>query len=415
MMTLFQRARAEYPRQFWLIFLGMLISATGGSMVWPFLMIYASDRLQLPLVAVTSLMALSSGLGLVSSVVAGPLIDRLGRKGVMVISLVLNAAGYFFLSQARTLPAFAVLMALNGAVNPLYRVGADAMLADLMAPKKRIDAYSLMRLSNNLGVAVGPALGGFTAAISYAISFYCAAAGLLAFGLLIGLFAAETLPAREDGAALPAPEALGGYGAIARDRPFVTFTALVALVALCPALIWVLLAVYAKQNYHVPESQFGWIPTTNALMVLFFQYGLTQLSKRFPPLRVLAAGALFYGVATLSIAFGQGFWAFWASMVVMSVGELLLVPTGSTYTANLAPPDKRGRYLSLYSLTWTVASGVGPLLGGFLNDTLSPQAIWYGGGVAGLLGALGFLLLALAQRPSRRTSAGVEPPTCLGV
>ena len=96
-------ASGMYPRQFWLMFWGMLISTIGTSMIWPFLMIYVSERLHLPLTAVASLMTLNAAMGLVSSFIAGPLIDRVGRKWVMVVSLAGESAlGYLLMSQAAT-------------------------------------------------------------------------------------------------------------------------------------------------------------------------------------------------------------------------------------------------------------------------------------------------------------------------
>jgi MFS family permease len=62
-------------------------------------------------------------------------------------------------------------------------------------------------------------------------------------------------------------------------------------------------------------------------------------------------------------------------------------------TANLAPPAMRGRYMSLYNLTWGVGFGIGPVIGGYLNDNLAPAAIWYGGLLMGLAAAFGFILL----------------------
>ena len=393
MLSVFKRARSEYPRQFWLVFWGMLISAIGMSMIWPFLMVYVSERLSLPMTTTASLMTLSAATGLVASFIAGPIVDRFGRKWIMVISLVLNALGYVLMSQAQTLPEFAVLMALNGIVNPLYRIGLDAMIADLIPHNKRPDAYSLTRMANNIGVAVGPAAGGFIAAISYAIAFYIAAGGLVIFGALIALFAIETLPPREVTAHARPTERFGGYGSILRDRPFMGFVISFTLVMVAASQVWVLLAVYAKQNFGIPESEYGFIPTTNALMVILFQFAVTQATKHRPPLGMVALGAVFYAVATAGIAFGQGFWAFWICMVVLTCGELIIMPTSSTYVAGLAPTDKRGRYMSLFGLTWNVASGIGPVFGGLLNDALGPQAIWYGGGVAGLIAVLGFLAM----------------------
>jgi len=120
-------------------------------MIWPFLMIYGSERLKMLLTATASLITISSVMGLLSSFLAGPVIDWVGRKWLMVISLSVNGVYFFFMmSHAETLPVFAFLMGLGGVVNPLYRIGVDAMMADLISPEKRSDAYSLLRMSNLL-------------------------------------------------------------------------------------------------------------------------------------------------------------------------------------------------------------------------------------------------------------------------
>jgi MFS family permease len=399
-----QRLFNAYPRQFWLLFWGLLISTIGTSMIWPFLMIYVSERLSLPLTLVASLMTLNAGMGLLSSFFAGPIIDRAGRKWVMAISLCVSGLVYFGLSRADSLPAFAVLMAASGAFSPLYRVGADAMMADLITAERRADAYSLLRTGNNLGVALGPVIGGIIATISYATAFYFAAGGLLIYSLLVTFLAVETLPARppDEAPGAAVKERFGGYGRVLGDRQFISFIGTYTLVQICAAMIWVLLAVYAKENYAVSESLYGFIPMTNALMVVFFQYSVTQATKRRKPLSVLAVGALLYSLALGSVALGRGFWGFWLSMVILTVGELIQSPTATTLAANLAPAEMRGRYMSLYGLTWGVATGVGPVLGGLLNDHLGPAAIWYGGAAIGLTSCL--LFLSLVQRYERRAA-----------
>ncbi len=394
MLTRFRRAQSEYPRQFWLLFWGLLISTTGSSMIWPFLLIYVSEKLALPLTTVASLLTLNAVMGLATSFIAGPITDRVGRKWVMVVSLAMNGIINIFMSRAANLPTFAVLMALTGAVNPLYRVGADAMMADLIPPEKRIDAYSLLRLSNNLGVSLGPAIGGFIAGASYAAAFYCAAAGMLVYSVLVTVMAVETLPREAARLARQKVERFAGYATILRDNRFMPFVCAFTLTQVASAMVWTLLSVYTKVNYHLPEALYGFIPTTNALMVVFLQIGVTRLSKRHPPLRTLAVGSLFYAIGVGSVALGRGFWGFWISMVIITLGELVMVPTASTLTANLAPADMRGRYMSIYGLTWGVASGIGPVLGGFLNDSIAPVSIWYGGLVIGLVSTLFFLFIS---------------------
>ena len=399
----FRSIQNEYPRQFWLMFWGMLISTTGSSMIWPFLMIYVSEKLSLPLVEIASLMTLNALMGLIFSFIAGPIADRVGRKGVMVISLAVNGVGYLFYSHASTFLVFAVVMAMNGAFSPLYRVGADAMMADLIPAEKRVDAYSLMRMSNNLGVAIGPAIGGFIAILSYTKAFYIAAVCMVTYSFLLLIFSTETLQTRPAGQVIH--ERLGGYGRIWHDKKFIPFVATFALTQICSAMIWVLLSVYTKKNYNLPENLYGLLPTTNAVMVVTLQLLITKYTKRHPPLWMLALGSLFYAVGVGSVALGRGFWGFWISMVILTIGELILIPTSTTFTANLAPAEMRGRYMSIYTLTWGIGNGVGPVLGGFLNDKISPPSIWYGGLLIGLMGTFLFSNLARQTKLHERKAA----------
>lgn len=384
----------NYPRQFWLMFVGMFISTIGSSMIWPFLMIYVSSRLQLPLFTVATLLTLNSAVVLVASFMAGPIVDRFGRKWMMVASLALNSVYFILLSQADVYSEFAALMAMGGIVNPVYRIGADAMMADLVPPEKRIDAYALLRLSNNTGIAIGPAIGGFIASTSYNLAFYIAATGMFAFSLLLLVFARETLPKRQASEEQTAQrERWGGYPAILQDRAFIIYVILFTLVSICTTLIWMMMPVYAKQNYGVLENLYGLIPTTNALMVVFLQVLVTSYTKKMPILIASSVGAFFYAVAVGSVALATSFSGFWICMVIMTIGELIIVPTSSSFVANLAPADKRGRYMSLYGLSWSVASGIGSLFGGLLDSTLGPKSIWYGGLCAGMLAVVGMLIM----------------------
>jgi MFS family permease len=387
-----------YPGQFWLLFWGMLVSTTGMSMVWPFLVVYIAAELSLPLAVITSLITINAISSLVSSLIAGSITDKIGRKWAMVISLVANGAALVAMIPAHTYLQFALLMFLRGGFRPLFSVGSDAMIADLVPAEQRSDAYALIRLSNNLGVALGPAMGGVLAASSYGITFSLAAGAAVFFGLLIALFAVETLPGAARAIQEKVINNLKEYLTIFKDRVFSIVVIGYTLRQVSGSILWVLLGAYTKDNYGIPENIYGLIPTTNALMVVFLQLFVTRKSSRYQPLAVMALGTLLYGLGVGSIALGAGFWGFWISMVIVTVGELMVIPTASTYTANRAPENMRGRYMSLLALTWAAGSMVGPLLGGFLNDIISPRAIWYGGGTAGILGAVIYLILVIQAR-----------------
>jgi len=75
------------------------------------------------------------------------------------------------------------------------------------------------------------------------------------------------------------------------------------------------------------------------------------------------------------------------STVVWSFGEMIFLPASTDAVAAMAPPDRRGQYLGMYSLTWTVALTVGPWLGLQIHAHLGPAPVWAGCAVLGLLSA----------------------------
>jgi MFS family permease len=379
---------------------GLLLSSAGGSMIWPFLMIYVSERLQLSLSTVSILITIHASMGLAASFVAGSVADKLGRKPVMVISLAVTGIGYFLMSRAGTYLEFAGLMCLMGAANPLYQVGSDAMLADLVESEKRTNAYAIIRMVNNAGIAIGPAVGGFLAAKSYTYAFMGAAIGMLAYSALMLFRARETLSRLIRPAEAPR-ERLGGYERVLRDRGFVAFALLVGMGLIAPSMVWSLVAVYAKQNFGLPENLYGWLPTTNALMCVFVQFFVTRFFRRRPSLSVITIGMLTYALGVGSFALMRSFWGFWLSMVIMTFGELIVLPTVSKYIADLSPVDMRGRYMSFYWFAWGIARAMAPLVGGVLNDNISPRSIWIGALVIGLASTTGLTLLSNRLRRSR--------------
>lgn len=381
----------KYPFQFWLMFVGMLLAALGASMIWPYLLLYAAERLHAPLAQVGSLFTINAVMGLLAALLAGPVVDTWGRKGVLVISLLGSGGVYLALGWAASWWAFALLMALGGLFSPLYRVGGDAMLADLVTPERRPEAYALLRMANNLGVAVGPAIGGFLAATSYRLAFYAAAGGFGFYALLLLFAARETLPVQGRLAWDAVRRAVLGYLQVAADRALQGVLLAYLLAVMANALMWIFLSLYLKTRFGIPESQFGWLATTNASMVVLFQFAVTRKAERFPSLRVMAVGAALYGLGVGSLALGRIFAHFWLSVVVLTVGEMLLAPTVSAYVANLAPPERRGRYMAALGLVWSLASGMITPVGGWLSDWVSPTAPWMAALILGLASAALFL------------------------
>jgi predicted MFS family arabinose efflux permease len=380
--------KPKYSAQFWLVFVGLVISSTGTTMIWPFLTVYASGKLSMPMAAIMGLMSFNSIAGLISSILAGALVDRFGRKGVMTVGLVGAAvvyAGYMFATQYWH---FMILLISAGLFSPLYRVGTNVTVADVVSAEHRAHAYSITRMGHNIGVALGPILGGLVLAKSYNIGFVSASLTLLVYAAIVVVFIKETMPAQNAREGLR--EQILIYKEALKNLRFSWMIVSHTLMEICATFIWVMLAVHMKNNFGYNEDVYSWLPTTNALMVIFFQVLITRLVQRRRDTQVMIWGAVFYPISMLIIAFSSNFWGFWLGMVALTMGELIVSPTASAYVANLAAPEKRGRYLGMFSLTWPLAMAVGPVSGGFLSDKIGITAPWLAAAVVGVLAVLSF-------------------------
>ena len=313
--------KAGYPKQFWLLFIGNMISTIGSSMVWPFTMVYISGKLGLPMTTTASLLTLRSAAGIITSLLTGPITDSLGRKWIMVLGLFMFGTTFIMMDAANTLWAFAVVMILMGTFIPVYQVGADAMLTDLVPPAKRMDAYSLTRMGRNVGVALGPVIGGALVMTSYRLAFYLAAGGMVLYAFLLLVGVKETLTEKSPLKEAMRPRGLfQGYRIILKDRVFVISTVAIIIVTLGVSMIWVLMPVYAKSNYGIPENMYGWLPLTNAVMVIFLQLVITQWAKRLERHQAMALGGVIYWLAMLWFSFAHQFWMFWVGFAIMTSG-----------------------------------------------------------------------------------------------
>ncbi len=398
-----------YPRQFWVLFFGTLVSASGNSLVWPFMTIYVHEKLSVPLTVVGAVLAANAAAGLLSQVVVGPLVDRFGRKIAMTISLGTRAIILVGLGLANSLGAFVILVVLSGFFGSMYNPGLNAMVADIVQPQKRMEAYGLIRIVANLGIAIGPAIGGFIATRSYLISFLAAATSSAVYFIIILLFVKETKPEAEVSDD-DASQRDGGYAHLMRDYHFLLFCLAYTAMSIAYIQMMTIFPVYIKDQYQVPESQFGLIMATNAAMVVVFQYPLTQVVGRYRLAPTLASGALFTALGVGMVSLSSSFATFLLSMVVLTIGELIFAPASIAFVAKVAPETMRGRYMGVYGMTMGLSFGLGPIVGGMINDNLSPILIWPIMAGVGLASAVAFLLIGRITTDEARLAGASAVP-----
>src|SRR5689334_17775759 len=157
-------------RELWLVVLGIFLNALGYGAVLPFEVIYLHDGRGFSLSVAGFVVALLSGIAVVTAPLAGPLIDRFGARAIAASGGIALAAGYAGLAIADT-PVFAVAAAvLAGAGNGALSPSQSTLMAALARSEVRHRATAVSRVAANTGYGIGGALGGLVA--TYGLTGY---------------------------------------------------------------------------------------------------------------------------------------------------------------------------------------------------------------------------------------------------
>jgi MFS family permease len=327
-----------------------------------------------------------------TSTYAGQLSDRVGRRRLMVSTLlgravVIATLGALVLARAPVSLLAAVIIvsaSLRGGFEPI----ASAVVADVARPADRVAAFGLQRMGINLGWAVGPALGGFLASvIDYGDVFFCA---------VIPLFISAMVMARLEEppptASTPAPDSrisLRAALAEAASRGELMLLLVCALVfSTVHIQLFATMSLYAKSELGLVEKQIGLLYTINGVLVILLQVPAVAIIRRLTAERALVTGCVIYTGAFLLIGAAGGAHLLAFAVVVATSGEVVLTPAQESTVAELSDPARLGRAFGLYGTMQMIGVAFAPLVGGIIYDHLrrAPMAMW------GTLAALSFSL-----------------------
>jgi MFS family permease len=165
--------------------------------------------------------------------------------------------------------------------------------------------------------------------------------------------------------------------------------------------------LYLRDSYGFPENRIGYTIAVNTILITFFEMILLHRLGRIPPGRLVAAGALFFGLGFGMLPLGRGMAYAALTVAIWTVGEMISLPILSGMVANRAGETHQGRYMAVFSLSFTLSSVVGPVIGTSVYDRLGGDWVWAG------VGALSILLWAGFSRLARHlpAPAGSENPS----
>ncbi|AMV12022.1 MFS transporter [Geobacillus sp. G4] len=354
------------PRALWWLLVGMALNVTGASFLWPLNTIYLHEQLGQPLAVAGVVLMLNSGGSVIGSLAGGFLFDRIGGFRVLLAGAVLTMAALGGLSVWHGWPHYAVFLAFVGVGSGVVFPAASAY-AGAIWPEGGRRAFNALYVAQNIGVAVGSALGGLVASYSFSLVFF---ANLLLyaaflFTVVAGLRRVPLLPPprkKRSGEAERAPSRSAGW----------------ALALLCAGygLCWLsyvqwstTIAAYTRE-LGIPVGQYSLLWTINGALIVLAQPLLSAVIRRFMPTlkRQIVIGFFIFAVSFAMLLGAHSFAEFAASMIVLTIAEMIVWPAIPAAVNEWAPPGKAGFYQGIVNGTATAGRMIGPVIGGSVAD-----------------------------------------------
>jgi len=262
----------------------------------------------------------------------------------------------------------------------------------------------LLRIIHNLGIVIGPVIGGLLITkISYLVLFIIAAITSFFYFFVILFFIKETkhekqevykrqldtLSNKESNSNLLSE----GYKKIINDRIFIFFCLVTILVSVVYSQTTTTFPVYMNENFGILEDKYGLIMALNASMVVLLQYPITRIIGKYKKTVIMALGAFLYALGFGSIGLSNSFPLFALNMAILTVGEMVIIPVNTSFVADISPEDMRGRYMGVLGIANMLGWGIGPIIGGFFIDKIGGNFIWLIIFILGLISSVGYLSL----------------------
>lgn len=409
MFNRLQSTYRVYDPRFWVLVGATFVDRVGGTLVFPFFTLYITQRFQVGMTQAGMVFAVFAIANSAGNLVGGALTDRFGRRLIVLFGLTFSAASSVALGLADSLALLFPLVVVVGLLSDVALPARMAMVADLLPERQRSEGYGVMRVAGNLAWIVGPTLGGLLATRSYLFLFIGDAISSLITAYIVYRMIPETMPQRFKGEdSEPLSRSFAGYAKALADRPYLAFLLISIVMNLVYLQLYSTLSVYLRDVHGISPRGYGALMSINASLVVIAQFWVSRRARNRPPMLMMALGSALYLVGFTMFGLVAYFPLFILAMLIVTSGEMLVIPISQALVALFAPEAMRGRYMGLFSLSHALPAAVGPWAAGLILDFLNPHLLWYLCGFLSSVAVAGFL--ALHARVGARLDQGTDGP-----
>lgn len=388
----YKSAFSGLGRETWLLSIVIMFNRCG-SMAVPFMGLYVTQSLhrsEIDAGIIITLFGIGSILG---AATGGKMTDLIGFRPVQIISSIASGLLFILFSTLQNFQALCILTVVISFFTDAFRPANFTAIAHYAKEGTLTRSYSLNRLATNIGWSAGISLAGLIASINYKLLFIVEGT----VGILVGIAIYFILP-KVSGYLKKVKENADELTMLKpwQDKYYVQFILLTTLFITCSFLLFRVVPIFFKEQWHINEFQIGLIIGINGFLIALFEMVLiAKIEKKRSPMFFIIIGALFFAVSYLLLSLPVVYHLLVAilSIVVFTIGEMFVLPFINTIVISRSNAHNRGLYAAGYTLSWSVAQVVGPLGGFYIANQFGYNSLWTGVACVILICAYGFSLL----------------------
>jgi len=384
-ISLYKNAYAGLSKPVWWLAVVMLVNRAG-TMVIPFLTLYLREEKNFSITYAGWEVAFFGIGAILGNFVGGRLTDKHGFYNVQFWCLFLNGILFIVLGQMQTFWQIGICMFVIGSVGEGFRPANAAAIAYYSLPENRTRSYSLNRLAINLGFSIGPAIGGL---LAYKYLFWVDGVTCILAAIVLRIALPEV---RSTPSTAEEIKQKDNTSSVWKDGVYLRFMFFVFLSALCFLQVFSMLPPFYTEQFHFSKSLAGIILALNGLIISIFEMVLVyKLEGRGSSIKYISLGAFFIGLsyvildlplAVLPVAL--------FSMLVITIGEMLMFPFVNTFWISRSNQHNRGQYASVYSMSFATAHVLAPTFGSQVIHYAGYKTLWFVVFILCGVAALGF-------------------------
>ncbi|NJP36925.1 MFS transporter [Alkalicoccus luteus] len=365
------------PKAIWILVIGMAINITGASFIWPLNTIYMSRELGQSLTVAGSVLTLNAMAGVTGNLIGGRLFDLIGGFRTIIAGLLIAMTAAFSLAALHSsLTAYIICLVFLGFGGGMM-IPCMYALAGSVWPEGGRRPFNAMYVSQNVGVALGSALGGLLA--SFRFDFVFLGNGMLYVVFLV-LAVVYIRQLQGGGQAASTSNVFEQAEKLEHKRRFRALALLCAGFLIC----WIAYAQWAStiaaytQDLGIALPYYSLLWTINGAMIIFCQPLIRFFIQRWVhSLKAqIYTGLFIFMGAFFLLSQTDVYTGFVAAMIILTIGEMFVWPAVPTIAHQLAPEGKAGFYQGIVNSIATGGRLIGPLFGGLMADLFGMQVLF---------------------------------------